>query len=65
MSFTLVVRDGTGKVEIGVVKITLSKPLTEQAARTAINNAERGMLNPASRPKEFVEELVRRMNRGL
>ena len=65
VSFTIVVRDGTGKVDLGVATITLPKPLTEQALRTAINNAARGMLSPADKPREFVEEIVRRMNRGV
>lgn len=65
VSFTLVVRDGTGKVDLGVATITLPKPLTEAALRTAINNAARGMLSPSDRPREFVEEVIRRMNRGL
>ena len=65
VSFQLVVRDGTGKVDLGVATITVPKPLTEAALRTAINNATKDMLTPASKPKEFVEEIVRRMNRGV
>lgn len=65
VSFTLVVRDGTGKVDLGVATITVPKPLTEAALRTAINNAARGMLSPATKPKEFIEEIVRRLNQGL
>ena len=65
ISFTLVVRDGTGSTDLGVATINLPKPLTEQALRAAINNAARGMLAPANKPREFVEEIVRRMNRGM
>mgnify|MGYP001610146663 CR=1 FL=1 len=65
VSFQLVVRDGTGKVDLGVATITVPKPLTEAALRTAINNAARGMLSPSDKPREFVEEIVRRLNRGL
>lgn len=65
VSFTLVVRDGTGKVDLGVATITAQKPLTEQALRVAIENAARSMLSPADKPRQFVEEVVRRMNRGL
>ena len=65
VSFTLVVRDGTGSVDLGVATITVPKPLTEAALRAAINNAAKGMLSPSNKPREFVEEIVRRLNRGL
>mgnify|MGYP001559048789 CR=1 FL=1 len=65
VSFTIVVRDGTGKVDLGVATITLPKPLTEAALRAAINNAAKDMLSPATKPQAYIEEVIRRMNRGL
>ena len=65
VSFTLVVRTGDGNADLGVAKLTLPKPVTEAALRAAMLNAARGMLSPSDKPREFIEELVRRMNRGL
>ena len=65
VSFTIVFRDGTGQVDMGVAYITVPKPFTEATMRAAITNAERGMLSSSDKPREFIEEIVRRMNRGV
>ena len=65
VSFTLVVRTGDGNADLGVAKLTLPKPVTEVALRAAMLNAARSMLSPSTKPREFVEELVKRMNQGL
>ena len=65
VTFELVVRDGEGRVDLGVAQVTVPKPLTEQALRAAMNNAARSMLASPTRTKEFVTEMVNRLNRGL
>lgn len=62
VSFTLVVRDGSGKTDLGAPTITVTKPATEAKVRTAIRNALATFEIDDRNPRGRIESLLRRMN---